>query len=230
VHRGDVVGDAGWPALVDAERFDRVQARLEARRGVRQKGTARLLTGVARCGVCGAKMTVGKDRMGRRFYQCRGGQRDDRRFCVARDLTHLEAWVTVVVLERLARPDVAEALSDSPDPAAAEARTRVDELRARLDDATGEFVAGRLSASTLAKVEAELGEQIAEAERAARAALVPLDVDVPATGVDGWWDGLTVEQQREVVGALIAAVTVRPVGRGRRDYDPAEFTSVEWRR
>ncbi|HEU5085682.1 MAG TPA: recombinase family protein [Acidimicrobiales bacterium] len=221
VHRGQVVGDAGWPPLVDVDTFDRIAARRAAQvdRNVRQVSTARLLTGVARCGVCGAKVGVRHDRDRRKVYSCLG------RFCVARDLVKLDAFVTAELLEHLAAEPVAPL---GPDPSAP--RREAVELQGRLAGAVAEFTAGRLSAGTLARVEADLLPRIAAAEAAARRALVPIGVDVPDGDLDGWWDDvLTPEQRREVVASRIVAVVVHPTGKGRRTFDPGSV-SVEWRR
>lgn len=224
VHQGEVVGPAGWKALVDEATFDRAQARLESRVGHRQPASTRLLTGVARCSVCGGKLHVGHDRRKRKLYQCRAG------FCVARDLRRLDAYVIAVALERLSRPDIADALDGAPDPAVAQAKARAAELRAELDDAMGRWKAKKLSVQAYTEMEAHLLPRITEAEREARRAMVPVDVDVPGEGIDAWWDGLGFDQRRSIVGALISAVVVHPVGKGRRGYDPAETTAIEWRR
>ena len=93
--------------------------------------------------------------------------------------------------------------------------------RRRLDDAVGEFTAGRLSAGTLARVEADIALQVAAAERRARAELVPLELDLPAAdAVGAWWDRLTGEQRREVV-----AVLDRRCGRQTRPEGPPPFPS-----
>jgi hypothetical protein len=225
VHHGEVVADATWPPLVHVDDFERAQARLEARQDVKQGATPRLLTGVARCGVCSGRMACGKDRLDRRIYQCRNG------FHVARDMRRLDAWVEEIVVDRLSRPDAADALEGAPDPAAGEARKRAEGLRAELDEAMGLWKAKKLSATRFAEMEQELLPQIAEAEREARRALVPLDIDVPTEGLEEWWEReLEREQKREIIGALIAAVVVHPVGKGRRNFDPADVTDVEWRR
>lgn len=226
VHQGEVVGAAEWPALVDPERFERVQARLVAQRTstTRQRGTARLLTGVARCGVCGGKVGAGHDRRQRKMYQCR------EKFCVARDLVKLDDYVTRVVLERLARPDVTEALADTPpDPAVEQAQIRAVELRGQLQAAVDEFTAGNLTAGTLAKVEAGLIPKIEAAEHEARAGLVPLDLDFPTGDLQAWWDGLTGEVRREVVATLLCAVVINPTATGKRTFDPTAIV-IEWRR
>lgn len=224
VHDGVVVGSADWPALVDDDVFDRVQARLADQRGsrTRQVATARLLTGVGRCGKCGGKVVAIHDRGVRKVYTCRD------KFEVSRDLLKLDAYVSTVIVERLSRPDVAEALSGSGvSPELDPAQQRVRELRGQLDDAVAEFTAGRLTAATLAKVEQGLLPQIEQAERDARKVYVGIDLDVP-DDVQTWWDELTPELRREVVGTMLASVTILPTKRGTRTFDP-DAVVIEWR-
>jgi site-specific DNA recombinase len=225
VHRGEVVGPATWPPLVDGDRFDRVQARLAQAKGrTRQTAKARLLTAVGRCGVCGGKLRVLYDRRRRHYYEC------IQSHCVARDEAALDGFVTDVVLARLALPDVAEALSDAePAPEVSVAQAAVAELQDRLEAAVNEYTAGNLTAATLARIEGDLLPRIAEAEKVLRNAVLPLEVDVPADGLSDWWEALSGEVRREVVGALLAAVVVHPTGKGRRTFDP-DAVSVEWRR
>lgn len=161
VHRGEVVGPANWPALIDDVTFERVQAAIETR-SVRVTGDRRprLLVGVARCGVCTARMAIAHDHKVRRAYQCKG------RFCVARDMIKLDAYVTARLLEVLARVWM-----------------EVAELRARLDEAVASYTAGGPTTATLARIEADLGPRIAQAERRLRAQLLPVDVELPAGDV-----------------------------------------------
>ena len=152
VHRGQVVGEADWQAIVAPDDWRRVQARLAdpERRAPRRTATGpvNLLTGIARCGVCGAGLVDGQDR-GRRQYVCRAAG-----FHVARDMHYLDAYVTAIVLERLASADTS--LDDSPGEDVIAARREADEMRARLEAAADAYVAGNLSAATLSRVEAQL--------------------------------------------------------------------------
>jgi hypothetical protein len=218
----------GWEPIVPADVFDKVQARLDRQveRKVRQRPTAHLLTGVGRCGVCGSKMrVVTKD--GQASYDCAD------RHCVARSLLKLDLYVTGRVLERLSQPDVAESLGETTSPAAEAARQHADELRGELAEAFELWQARKLSVGAYARMEADLQPRIAEAEREARRALVPIELDdLPsqADAVDAWWDGLDAERRREVVAALIVAVSVRPLEPGmwpRRFYP--ELVEIDWR-
>ena len=87
-----------------------------------------------------------------------------------------------------------------------------------------------MSANTLARTEAKLEPKIADAERRARVAGVsPVVANLVGKGADARWDALTVEQQREVVRALLH-ITVLPSTRPRRSrgFDP-DAVRLEWR-
>ncbi|MDP9100802.1 MAG: recombinase family protein [Actinomycetota bacterium] len=74
VHRGEVVGRASWPALVDDDRHDRVVALLRApeRRTMRDGARRHLLTyGVGECGVCGDNLRAVTKRITRRVAKAR---------------------------------------------------------------------------------------------------------------------------------------------------------------
>lgn len=224
-HQGEVIGEADWPAIIDPETFDRVQRRLEevAARYPRIVGTARMLSGVARCGVCGGRMGAIHDRKTRKVYACKEG------FHVSRDLIKLDTYVSRAIVGWFERPGSQEQLAGAPvDERSDEAGTRAEELRAQLQDALDQFTAGNLTASMLGKIEQKLGPELDEAERASRRAWVGLDMDVPVTNVGEWWERLTAETRREIVGVLLASVTVLPTRRGSRSFDP-DAVVIEFR-
>lgn len=233
VHRGEVVGPAAWPAIIAPEDWRRVQARLAdpARRAARrtQQGPVNLLTGIARCGVCGAGLKYGRDSRGdRALYSCRAGSTaDGPGFHIGRDMRQLDAYVTTVVLDRLARGDVD--LGDDRSDDALEAGSEVDELRERLNAVAAEYVAGKLTATMLARVERELLDAIAAAERRARYVGLPTTVAELVDG-DRTWDELTVEQRREVIRSLVTIRVNRlALPAGRRGFDPSAI-ELEFRR
>jgi site-specific DNA recombinase len=239
VHRGEIVGPAQWDAILDDDTFQALAARFAdpSRRSVRRAPKVRLLSGIARCGVCGAAMRyakqggyedreTGRRRNVRYTYSCSGNH------CTARDLASLEAFVTAVVLERLSRPDArASLIHNGPDPAAVAAMEQAAELSARLEDAIEQFTAGKLSATTLAKIEDTLRPQIADAERRSRVAGLPtVAADIAAADDPmATWDALADEQKREVIRALMEVVVLPVTVRGRRGFDP-DTVRIEWRR
>lgn len=52
-HRGEVVGVAQWPAIIDRDTHERLKARLPSRGPRPTQVRNRLLTGLVRCGRCG---------------------------------------------------------------------------------------------------------------------------------------------------------------------------------
>lgn len=230
VHRGEIIGAAAWEPLLDEDTYRAVVARYEdpSRRMFRAGPTVHLLSGVARCGVCAGRCrslpqrtrTGGK----RQTYECATNH------CVARDAGRLEDLVVRVVLERLNRPDARAALANNqPDPTVVQAAERAAALRTQLDDAVAEFTAGRLTAGTLGRIEADLLPKIADADRAARVAGLPTAAADLALSPDpaGAWSRLEHDQRREVIRSLMTVV-VLPLGRGRRTFDP-NSVRIEWK-
>ena len=180
VHQGEIVGKGEWPPIVDLDDWRRVQARLAEpeRRAPRRTaaGPVNLLTWIARCGVCGAGLVGGQG-----IVADASTSRRAAGFHVARDMNHLDHYVTAIVLERLARAGCS--LDDSPSEDVLTARREADEMRLRLKGAADEYVAGRLSAATLSRVEAQLAAAIADAERRARYAGLPTTVADSSTAM-----------------------------------------------
>jgi hypothetical protein len=183
-----------------------------------------LLSGIARCGKCGAAMYVRPTAKGRAVYICREGNGH-----LGRSQPHLDAYATTVILDRLATLDLDDLAAESPD--TKKSRADATKLRGRLDRAIERYTEGKLSANTLAKIEADLEPRIADAERRARAAagVSPVVEQLAGKGADARWDALSVEQRREVVRVLLH-VTVLPSKRasGSTGFDP-QAVKLEWR-
>jgi site-specific DNA recombinase len=224
VHQGEIVARGTWEPIIGDDDWARITAKLAdpTRRANRARTGTNLLTGTARCGRCGGPMGVTGLRNGVKSYVCRDCQG------VVRDLETLDNYITAIVLERMNRDDVD--LTDDPPVEAVEARSEVDELRERLEDAATAFVAGELSATMLARVEGELKGKIADAERRSRYAGLPSTVPDLAEGDSAViWDRLSGEQRREVVRSLMS-IRVDPVTHiGSSKFDP-EAIAIEWKR
>lgn len=229
VHRGVVIGAAAWPRVFDDDTRARLVALLtDPRRGVQPARERKfLLSGHARCGVCVAPLHRGHDGNKRPVYSCSNGGH------VSMAVGALDAYVTALVLARLALPDAAEHLADdTPPPEVTEAHTDVLRLRAQLDDAVSEFMAGRLSAALLGRLEADLETKLKQAEKRQRYAALPSIVgDIAGTDDPAaMWDAFTLEQRAASVKAL-TAITVKRSERpsGSRGFDQDRVV-VEWLR
>lgn len=218
VHRGQVVGEAAWPAIVEPADWEAVQAllrdpaRVNNYRGVRPRY---LCSGLAECSVCGGVLRPMRNR-GRMTYAC-AGLPGGARGHVSRGQELLDAAVTQRMLGILSRPDVLQQLTPAVQDDRGEDRERLKQLTARLETYQDMAITGEVSPASFAKFEAALNEQIEKA----RADLTPQWV--PAAVVDladpqmaaQRWDEAPLDVQRAAV-RLLLRIVVHPVPAAQR--------------
>lgn len=224
MQNGQYVADAIWPPIFGESEWALMQGKLAdpARLTTHEAATKYLLTGIAECGVCGStRMSTVKHRgTGNRSFIC------GAKFCVSRAITPTEQLVEKKIIERLASPDVADLFGTGGDDDSAEAaRKRAAELRERLAGFEAEAMAGRITPAAFGRFETKLTEQIEAAEVEARRAVLPAALTELA-GVDpehvaAVWQAMTIHEKRDALRATGARVTILPVGRGKRIFDPA---------
>lgn len=224
VHKGVVIGDAVWPAILEEATYLECKAILEdpRRSTVRDLSLKYLLSGTAKCGVCGAKMRVVKNR-GYFAYAC------FERYCTGVKVEYLEEYVVEIVLRRLSRPDFLDTLARPADggggPAAA--RDEAHRLQERLDAFYESAAAGEISPGALAKIERRLLADIEAAQARAQAVTVsPLLRTLAGPDIRERWASLTVGTRREVID-LLMVIKVNKTVRGSR-FRP-ERVDIEWR-
>lgn len=225
VHRGEVVGPGAWPAIISEDEHLAVRAIL-ADPARRPKGRPRtyLLSGVARCGVCGEGKIYGRTERRGPIYVCESHAH------LGRKIADIDAYVERVVLARLSMPDAARAFTRPEQTERAEELRREQRtLTDRLDGLAEAFAAGDISRSQLtagtARLRARLDAIAAELPTLASArAVAPL---VGAEDVSAAWAALDTETRREIIG-LLADVTILPAGRGARYLDPATV-DIAWK-
>lgn len=216
VHRGQVVGEGTWDPILDPGTYEQVRAILAdpSRRTSTGTAAAHLLSGIARCGVCGATIRFAMNRTVP-SYRCSGPN------CVSRRKDLVDELVTEIVLRRLAMPDALDLLSPSRRDERSQAAEEARSLRARLDTAADQFADGTIDARQLERITARLRPQLAAAEARARTVddyplLEGLVGNERAREV---WETRSLSQRRAIVAALVN-VTVLPTRQGRRDFDP----------
>lgn len=224
VHHGQVVGDGAWQPILDRGRWEQVRAVLDdpQRRTSTSSSAVHLLSGIARCGVCGATMRGAMNRTVA-SYRCSGPG------CVSRNRRDVDELVTAVVLGRLSLPDAAElTVTDTSD----ERRQAGEEARglsARLDRATDDYADGKINARQLERITARLRPQIQAAESRARV----VDDSPLLDGLAGndrageVWSTLSLTRRRAVVDLLLQT-RVMPARPGAREFDP-ECIAIEWK-
>lgn len=232
VHNGQIVGKADWPTIIDEELWSRCVARLSdpRRKTVRDGAVKHLLTGVARCGVCGTPMRTLKQRGGYRTYLCHPASH------VAIKQDWLDEYITELVLTRMEQPDALALLVPPDDGQAAQAASReIEELEGYLRDFYDRAGLGPgkgVSPAGLAAIEAKVLPRIEELRRQAEPTSVPEAIRKLAgpRAREVWADpAFTIALKRETV-ALVLDIRVVPAAvRGRKRFDP-ERVKWEWRR
>lgn len=230
-HQGEVIGKGIWEPMISVEEHQRLLAIFSdpARRSTTHRGVEprHLLTGIARCGVCGEPMRWSGPRSEAKVpgYLCSG------RSCVRRRADLVDLLVTQTIVNRLSRPDAVALFSKlHDDDQVAEALALADTLKKRLNGFVDAAAAGELSPAALARIEATLLPQIADAEARMRAntEISPLVDDLIGPDAQNTWDSFTVIDRRAVVRSLIE-VKVMPVTYGNTQrFDPRDV-EIRWR-
>lgn len=233
---GEVVGRGGWEPLLDEDAWRGVLAVLgdPERRTTDRYARRYLGSGLYRCGVCGAPLTGNTTAGGRRraAYRCRAADGRGQTH-VVRDVEQLDDFVGQVVVARLQRPDVLEALVP-PAPDTAPLHVEAAALRERLEEAARGWAAGVLTQAQLRAATVELRARIEAVEtrigEAARG--TALDGLAGAPDVAEVWAALPLDRRRAVVDALATVVVLPRERRGRLPgggyFDP-DAVSIEWK-
>jgi DNA invertase Pin-like site-specific DNA recombinase len=225
-HKGALVAGQ-WPAILDDRTYAQVCALLTdpARKTRREPDTERvhLLSGIIRCGRCGSvcRSLKSPNQPARgngalRKYCCGTSRR-----CVVRWEDETDAYVQAVVCEVLAKPNALAAWATDDDTVLA-AKAEVQAVEARLKDLRAKAATGALSLDSLAAIEPALIAQLADATARAEVVTLPavLDGVDPAEIARQWDKTVPIETKRLILRTLFE-VTLLPVRRGRREFDPA---------
>lgn len=243
-HRGEIVGEGAWPAIIDRVTHERVVSMLgDPGRRLTSPPRRQPFTGLVRCGLCGGSMDrdlvrsrkasagKGQKRPAWATYKChrRPGRDNCGRLSVA--AAPVEALVVEAVFQRLAGPQLVELVSrrdgSSDDALAVEVaacesrRTELAELWAAGDLSRAEWMTAKRH------LEARLGvARRTLARRPGAEALSPYvgSGDLLRTA----WPDLSSAQRRAVLAAVVDQVTIRPATRRGRIFDP-ERVDVIWR-
>lgn len=196
-----------WEPILDVDTWQRLVAKLESPAGTRVGARRYLLSGIIRCGLCGARLTGNRDsKKGTAYYACRRGD-DGGCGRVGISAPKTDEHITALVLERLA--DVREAepapVIEGEDELAGKAR--------RLADLMSAFTAGRLTLESVLPSLNKLESEIAVLRRSrAKAATVCTDRSVTPDA----WPHLELSLQREIVAETLTVLVLPATQRGGR--------------
>ncbi len=231
-HRGDVMGKATWPAVLEEDTWRALCARLNdpGRRTSPDFGRRWLGSGLYLCGVCGDTVIAGTSSTGtgghKPGYRCRSRQH------VTRDAVKVDELVEAVVIDRLSRPDVLEVLTPSPTVDTVALHAEAVTVRARLDELAIVYADGGIDVRQLGEGTTRLRRRLGELEAAlGQSAAGSVLLGVMGDDVAGRWAALDLSRRRAVIDALMV-VTIHPARRGRLPgrvyFDPTSI-EIKWR-
>jgi site-specific DNA recombinase len=210
---GKHVNPSAHPVIIDVDTFEAVQHRLDtAPRPSRNGNGPALLAGLVRCASCGHLMTrhTGK---GQLVYSCPGKHSGER--CpqpTGITLPRLEAHVEKIAIAELARLEVSATEGDRVERSRQTLARAERALDAYLDAVSAEDVgadafnrAARKKSDAVDKAREEMRNELAR-----RPALPQV-----GSGAEVW-PKLNGAERNQLLRSLLAAIVVRPVGRGRR--------------
>lgn len=207
VHRGEVVGEAAWPAILDRDTHDRLVAHLnrpKRRRPPRRTAFTGLITDVN--GVPLDRDVV----RGRPTY--RGHRRPGREAAqVSISAEPLERYVVAMLLEAIDAGELGRVAGEAqarreaaPDLAAIE-----DDLRALAAD----HGAGRISRAEWLAARAPLQARLEAAQVAVDTGPTAAVAAELTADLRERWDGLDVDRQRDILSTAFEAIVIHPSAR-----------------
>ncbi|MEU6168031.1 recombinase family protein [Streptomyces tanashiensis] len=246
IHRGRVIGDAAWPALLDGHEgtalFSRVEKKLSdpARKTMKESRVRHLLSRIALCGECGDHgMMTARSRPHNKaatYLTC------SAKFDTCMPEKWLDPFVQTALLAWLASPAARNAFlpeEDAHSKKVLQWRTQLAavtkqlgearELAGEIDEETNEFLLSPVALATLERkltpTAAKLTKQIADATAGTSQGVTDLIL-----APDPWkaWFGdeesgtpeLPLEQKRDVIRNCVTVRVYKTARRGVRAFDP----------
>lgn len=237
-YAGEITGPAVWPAIVTEAQWRRCQAILSdpARRTSPGNQPRWLLSGIARCGVCGTAVIVnrvaGKGRPMRPVYRDRPQGKPGH---VWRDVASLDLFISEAVIAWVEKYGQ-DALTPKP-PDLTLLEQQLQAARAGLAELEAAREAGRVTISQAITWAEPLNREIAGVTgriRTAAAAAGQARIFTEDTIRAGWY-AAQLEVRRSVIRGLMD-ITIQPSPRGRpvghkrgESYFRSEMIDIDWK-
>lgn len=189
-----------WPPIVDDETWHAAQVILTDPSRKWKHPPQQLLSGVARCAVCGATIHSGGTRNGRRRYRCsaKAGH-------AYREAEPIDRFVEDVVVAYLSRPEIATTLAPTEDrDEAAEILRELASVQQRSDGLVKAFTDGLVSQQQLQEGQTRLDNQRQELQSrlpTPRGTLLRRLLVAP--DVPDLWSSLDTDERRQVIRELL---------------------------
>ncbi|QJT04332.1 recombinase family protein [Streptomyces asoensis] len=239
-HRGQEGGPAGWPAALDEPTWRSLAALLGDPDRCNTPGNERkhLGSGLYECGLCADGTTVrvtssnktrgGGERVWEQAYSCKASKH------VVKKAEPLDAFVQWQLLQRLARPDMADLLAAREEPVDVRgAQAEMRAARQTLDALAADLGAGEMTLQEwrIASKGVRARLEAAEGTLSRAVEVNPVAGLLAADDVEAEWNRLDLSRRRSVV-AFMMTVRLRPARRGRLPggtYFDAESVDIMWK-
>ncbi|WP_078326929.1 recombinase family protein [Mycobacteroides salmoniphilum] len=236
-YKGEVVGEAAWKPIITTAQRDQVLAALSVRSWNRKRSPRKyVLSGLCRCGRCQGRMfSAARLEAGasKRRYVCSSSP--DHGGCGRMTVVAepLEKLITDAVLTRLDSKALADALAGkvraNPDTAALSAQ--VEQAQTRLDELTGLYSSGAITAREWIMARDPITDTITKLRReiAETAETGPLaELAGKGSALRAQWDDLGLDRCHAIIRAVLDHVVIKPGQPGARGLDMGRIDPV-WR-
>ena len=229
-HRGEIVADAQWPAIISAEQTARLRAVLGApRRRPTRMPTRYLLAGMVRCSLCEATLVSRPRADGRRRYVCARGpgfHGCGRTYIVADEL---ETLITEAVLYRLETPKLVGHLAHRDDGDADAHQAELDAATAQEAELADAYGRQQITMTEWLAAREPIATRLDTARRALSrlAGTTALDEYLGHTDVlRNGWDTLPLLRRRAIIAAVLDHTIIGPGAPGRNRFDPRRVDPI----
>jgi site-specific DNA recombinase len=229
-HRGEVVGPAEWPAIIDRDTWEHLLLVLDGRARGSTNTMVRWLSQVLHCGRCGHGLTGAQQ----------GGDRGPRYWCatprggcggIGIDALQSEGFVEQLLLGYLARPDVLATLRAATSSEATDAaRHDVTADQAQLRELAGMWAARQITTPEYMRARGDIEQRLQRTQELLRASLPGAVRELVGSDLQATWEGFSPAQRREVAQAVfVKGIHVEPSRRGGlQGFDAERLVPVEW--
>jgi site-specific DNA recombinase len=232
VLRGEDAGPAVWPPIISHDDHLRIVATLgNPRVTTRGRPPTHLLTGMLRCGLCGARLASNTTKARGQRFICNPGPGRPGCGRIAIAAHNVDTLITEAVLTRLDSPTLAHALRED---ATGNDHGTVNELaalQAQLEALDHDFyVEGLINRKRWLTVTQAL-EAKTDAIRNTLARQTRTLAIAPYSGPNGAlrnaWPDLAIDKQRAILRTLIDHITIKPAVRTGRTFHP-DRVDITW--
>ena len=232
-HKGEIVADAEWEAIITTAERQRLNAKLkDPERRTNRAAQRYLLTRLLRCHHCATPLVARPRDDGTRRYVCASGPGFGGCGKTTVVAEQLEAFIVEAVLHRLDSPDLPRAMNGSAnDTDGAAWQAEIEQTQVKLDELAELWAEGAIGRSEWLKARAPLEKRQTVARKRLAAvnrttALAPHIGD--AAGLREKWAEMNLTRQHQIVAALLDHVVVGAARRGYNRFDPSRLSPV-WR-